>query len=342
MNSQVEIFMPGRLCMIGEHSDWAAGYRGLNNKIEKGYAIAAGLNLGIYLKGSSSKRFSYEYKDMKIDISCNDVLKYQQKDFFEYVIASAKLMLERYQVSGLKVICKKMTLPMKKGLSSSAAICVSIIRLFNILYHLNLSVDQEMRLAYEAEQSTGSKCGKLDQVCAYGPGMRAICFDGDSIFVKTLTLEKELSLILVDFNSTKDTKKILFDLNAAYPYPKNKKEEGLFYALGEYNKESVMKAKEAIVKGELEVLGTVLNEFQQNFDDKVAICSEELAAPLLHELIAYSRTINAVLACKGVGSQGDGMAQMLIKNEDDVEDIIAEIKKRFGYDCYRLKLGKNG
>ncbi len=28
-----EVFVPGRLCILGEHSDWAAQYRAKNNEV---------------------------------------------------------------------------------------------------------------------------------------------------------------------------------------------------------------------------------------------------------------------------------------------------------------------
>lgn len=61
-------------------------------------------------------------------------------------------------------------LPTGKGMSSSAAICVLTARAFSIAFELDLSVDDEMRCAYEGERLAGSGCGRLDQVCAYGPG----------------------------------------------------------------------------------------------------------------------------------------------------------------------------
>ena len=44
----MKIFVPGRICLFGEHSDWAGGYRRTNADIEKGFAIIAGTNQGIY------------------------------------------------------------------------------------------------------------------------------------------------------------------------------------------------------------------------------------------------------------------------------------------------------
>ena len=33
----MKLFVPGRICLFGEHSDWAGGYRRINAAIEKGY-----------------------------------------------------------------------------------------------------------------------------------------------------------------------------------------------------------------------------------------------------------------------------------------------------------------
>ena len=30
---EVELFVPGRLCLMGEHSDWAGSYRKTNNNL---------------------------------------------------------------------------------------------------------------------------------------------------------------------------------------------------------------------------------------------------------------------------------------------------------------------
>jgi len=46
----MDIFVSGRLCLFGEHSDWAGEYRQVNLQIEPGSAIAVGLNQGIYAR----------------------------------------------------------------------------------------------------------------------------------------------------------------------------------------------------------------------------------------------------------------------------------------------------
>ena len=51
------------------------------------------------------------------------------------------------------------TLPLKKGLSSSAAVCVLVARAFNQAYGLRLTTRGEMQYAYEGERMTPSQVG---------------------------------------------------------------------------------------------------------------------------------------------------------------------------------------
>jgi galactokinase len=55
------------------------------------------------------------------------------------------------------------SLPVKKGLSSSAAVCVLVARAFSHAYGLACSTRDEMEMAYLGERTTPSKCGRMDQ-----------------------------------------------------------------------------------------------------------------------------------------------------------------------------------
>src|SRR4028118_2284027 len=44
----MKIFVPGRLCLFGEHSDWAGNYRRLNRELKPGYTLLTGTNQGLY------------------------------------------------------------------------------------------------------------------------------------------------------------------------------------------------------------------------------------------------------------------------------------------------------
>ena len=63
--SKIELFVPGRLCLLGEHSDWAGMHRVMNSAIIPGYAIVSGLEQGIYATAEKSAEFVVE-SDLEI------------------------------------------------------------------------------------------------------------------------------------------------------------------------------------------------------------------------------------------------------------------------------------
>ncbi len=44
LNKEIKLFVSGRLCLFGEHSDWAGAYRRFNSAVEPGQVIIAGTN----------------------------------------------------------------------------------------------------------------------------------------------------------------------------------------------------------------------------------------------------------------------------------------------------------
>ena len=72
---KVELFVPGRLCLFGEHTDWAGHYRTMNADILPGMAIVSGIEQGIYAEVEKSTRFEMcseipEIADVWEDFSC--------------------------------------------------------------------------------------------------------------------------------------------------------------------------------------------------------------------------------------------------------------------------------
>jgi galactokinase len=76
-------------------------------------------------------------------------------------------------------------------------------------------------------------------------------------------------------------------------------------------------AKHAIEEGEITVLAEAMNSAQRLFDDcALPNCPSELTSPKLHSLITDSWLKDNSLAIKGVGSQGDGSAQILCSSSE--------------------------
>ena len=329
----IKLFVPGRLCLFGEHSDWAGHYRTMNADIAPGAAIVTGIEQGIMAEVEKSTLFEVQSVAPEIegqwqDFACRmdeQELKRIAKSgsFFCYCAGVASYMLEWYKVGGVRIKITSMTLPMKSGLSSSAAICVLVARAFNLLYNLNLNTLGEMNIAYVGELRTMSRCGRLDQACAFGVKPNLMTFDGDEVEVQSLNVKKPLYWVFADLNGEKDTVKILRDLNRGYPFASNEQEEREHLALGELNREIIDRAIKCMAEGDVEQLGKLMTEAEELFNSHVTpMCPSELGAPKLAATLSDPQIQPLVFGGKGVGSHGDGSVQFLARNPDCQQQLI--------------------
>ena len=341
----IKLFVPGRLCLFGEHTDWAGHYRTMNADILPGASIVTGIEQGIYAEVEKSPIFEMysdapEIADVWSDFSCkmNEAeLKGVAKSgtFFSYCAGVASYMLEWYKVGGVRIRITDMTLPMKSGLSSSAAICVLVARAFNKLYKLNLNTLGEMNIAYLGELRTSSRCGRLDQACAFGVKPNLMTFDGDEIEVKALNVKKTLYWVFADLCASKDTIRILSDLNKSYPFASTEAEQNLHKALGEWNHEIIGRAARYMAEGNVQALGQLMTEAEEMFDKYVAPMSPALRAPKLHETLRDPNIQPLVYGGKGVGSHGDGSVQFLARNAETQQQLIDYLNGK-GMKAYAL------
>ena len=283
----MKIFVPGRICLFGEHSDWAGGYRRINAEIEKGYTLICGTNQGIHaevephptaLVLTSTTPDGEAHGPYEIPLEPRALLEEAQRGgFFCYAAGVAYQVLTNYRVRGLVIRNFKTDLPIKKGLSSSAAISVLTARAFNRVYDLRLTVRGEMELAYQGEITTPSRCGRMDQGCAFGDRAVLMEFDGDRLATEEIRPARDLHFVIVDLKARKDTVEILKRLNRSYPFAEGEVEKGVQELLGPVNKRIVQQAKEALQAGDAERLGALMGEAQAFFDRYAApACPEEL------------------------------------------------------------------
>ena len=349
-NKTIDLFVPGRLCLFGEHSDWAGTCKNMNAEIVAGRAIVTGIEQGIYGVAKKSDTFSvtsnlpeYHGSSFECEMDMNllrDAAR--QGGFFSYVAGVASYICEWYHIGGLHLEITKMDMPMKSGLSSSAAICVMVARAFNLLYGLHMNTIDVMNIAYWGEQRTPSRCGRLDQACAFGVNPVAMTFDGNELDVDRITVAKPLYFVFADLMAGKNTVKILADLNRAYPFAHNEQENELHRALGEDNREITERAMKYITSGEVEKLGALMIEAQELFDQKVApMCPEELTAPVLHAVLNHATVKALTLGAKGVGSQGDGTVQFLVESEEKQEELVDFLQQEMGMTPYKLTMKPN-
>ena len=344
----IKLFVPGRLCLFGEHTDWAGHYRTMNAELVPGAAIVTGIEQGIYAEVEKSSIFEMQSTAPEMgsqwqDFACRmdeQELKRIAKSgsFFCYCAGVASYMLEWYKVGGVRIRITSMTLPMKSGLSSSAAICVLVARAFNLLYNLNLNTLGEMNIAYVGELRTSSRCGRLDQACAFGVKPNLMTFDGDEIEVQTLNVKKTLHWVFADLCAEKDTVRILRDLNRAYPFASNELEEREQQALGPLNQDIIERAIRYMAEGEVEKLGALMTEAEALFDSHVApMCPEELTSPKLHAVLSDPNILPLVYGGKGVGSHGDGSVQFLARSAEAQCELVDYLNLQ-GMKAYTLTI----
>jgi galactokinase len=343
----VKLFVPGRICLFGEHSDWAGGHRSKNPSIAKGHTLICGTDQGIYADvqphpnalvvtaamPDGGKRGPHE-----IPMEPGALLEEAQRGrFWSYVAGTAYQILTRYEVSGLVVDNYQTDLPIKKGLSSSAAACVLAARAFNRIYDLGLTIRDEMELAYQGEITTPSRCGRMDQGCAFGNCPVLMTFDGERLDTEPLQVGRDLHLVIIDLDAHKDTMKILAQLNSCYPEARTDIDRGVQNLLGPINERIARQAVDALQAGDAQTMGALMVEAQTLFDEyAIPACPAELTAPVLHRVLSYEPLGPHIWGGKGVGSQGDGSAQFVARSKNDQQTAIEIIERDLGMRCLGL------
>ena len=344
---KAELFAPGRVCLLGEHADWAGQYG-----LHPGYCLVIGTDQGVraqiqpadgefivetHLPGPDGQPSGRRRRiSCKWDLHALMEAATDESEFFRHCVGVAHEVLKRYKTGGLELVIDRMDLPLKKGVSSSAAVCILVARAFDTVYGLNLFPHELMDLAYVGERLTGSQCGRMDQACIFGKTPVLLSFEGpQDVRIEPLFPEGQIDMFIVDLAGQKDTVKILADLQGAYQSSKALQE-----ALGPDNEAFIRLGCHALVTGDAAGLGLVMTEAQRSFDVKVGPhCPDQLASPKLHQLLGLAELTPHVHGGKGVGSQGDGTAQFVARGPSDREVTIRIVQETFpGMRCFPLTI----
>jgi galactokinase len=347
----VEVSSPGRLCLFGEHSDWGAEYG-----LHQGYCLVVGTDQCIKAVVTPSEEFrvqslipddmgrpSGRIRQMSCPWDSEALLAAatDEEEFFRYCAGVAYEMLRREHLPhGLDIKIVEMELPLKKGVSSSAAVCILVAKAFNQCFGLRMLPHELMDVSYAGERLTGSQCGRMDQACIYGSTPVLLVFNrSKDVRIEPVFPRDDIFLFYVDLAGKKNTVTILRDLQNSYLKHKTLQE-----ALGAGNENLVRQAFQAIQDGRAQELGMLMVTAQKAFDQHVAIhCPDELGAPLLHEVLTHPAIAPHVYGGKGVGSQGDGTAQFVARSAADREQAMNKIVAAFPQmRCFPLTIRGTG
>ena len=310
---------PGRICLVGEHCDYA-----------KGMSVALPISHKVTAEGTPrndqtiSLISHVDNAVHQLTVSL-DNLTILRDHILRYSVAALKALLEKgHSLGGMDVVLHS-DLPMKKGLSSSAAISVATLKLFNDVYHLNMTEAEIAEFAYIAEHDIlGIGCGRNDQiVSSYNSLVLMDYKNGGKPKVTLLQKSRQPMYILVGIPQAdkRNLPLLLKASNKAYFQPKRAEDYRFKKALDTLiPEEVVLPFLDAVKKSDAVAAGMCLRKNQGIYDQYFVPVSDDFKAPLLYEFLDLAKN-HGSLGEKWTGAGGAGAFICLTKTTDEQERL---------------------
>lgn len=287
---------PGRVNLIGEHTDY-----------NDGFVLPCAINYQTVV--AAAKRddnivrvISVDYGNAQDEFDLTQEIAFQHdKMWANYIRGVVKCLLARgFQFTGADIAVSG-NVPQGAGLSSSAALEVVIGQTFKVLFNLEISQAEIALNGQQAENEfVGCNCGIMDQmISAEGSQQHAMLLDCRSLETTSVSMPEELAVVIINSN----------------------KKRGLVDS--EYNTRREQCEAVAAIFGVKALRDVTLEQFNQK--------SHELD-PLLrkrarHVITENYRTLDAAQALSQHDMQRMGrlMAESHASMRDDFEITVAEI-----------------
>lgn len=337
---------PGRINLIGEHTDY-----------NKGYVLPAAIHYRNYFLAARTRQkkvcvFTKNFNDRE-SFDLDEMLISGKKKWMNYVKGIFwALEQEGLDLEGVN-ICLFSDIPLEAGLSSSAALEISLLTGLNALFRLDLTTTVMALLAQKAENEfVGVQSGLMDQyVSLFAQQDRALFLDCETFAFEHIPLklkENGLSLLIYESGVRRDLVSSAYNQRreeaaAALEFLKKPEIrcykdvsvemlEGKKQEMGEIlfrrarhvvsENERVKKAVEALRKYDFERFGDLLFRSHESLKDDYQVSCPEL--DLLYEVgMEFPGCLGARLT--GAGFGGAGIA--LVK-ENQKEAFIKEVFRR--------------
>lgn len=349
---EIIVCAPGRVNLIGEHTDYNGGYV-LPVAINRMIVMAAGLRSDRELHLHAPDRGGAVVKDLS-NLRHDPVALWSN-----YVQGVADCLGRRGFFLGGGNFCFRGDIPIGSGLSSSAALEVASAVAFLKLNSIELKNSEIISIAREAEQDfVGVRCGIMDQfIAVMGKQDHAQFLDCRDLSSSAVHLPVGMNIIVCDngvrralastgYNRRREEcEEALTILSGIFPKVssfrdlsvsslkevKSRLEPVLFrrvrHILSE--NERVLTCVEALRAGDLNRVGELLYESHRSLSDDFEVSTEELDA-----LIEIARTIDGVYGARMTGAGFGGCAICIVA--DDMLDVRLE-KLKNGYQRLRKR-----
>lgn len=361
-----EYFAPGRVNLIGEHTDYNGGH-----------VFPCALTMGTYAvarkrNDNKIRLYSMNFENLGILESTIDDLKYNKnEDWINY----PKSMVWALKEDGFNIdrgfdIVYLGTIPNGAGLSSSASIEVLTGFLLKDLFGLDVDMTKIALLGQKAENKyIGVNCGIMDQfIIANGKKDCAIFLDTANLEYEYAPVKLENAKIVIMNTNKKrglgDSKynerraeceealkelQQKLDIKSLGELTEQEFEENKYLIKSEirqkrakhavYENQRTVKAVEALKENKIDLFGKLMIASHNSLRDDYEVTGKELDT-LVEESLKQDGVIGARMTGAGFG----GCAVSIVKS-DKVDDFIKNVgkgyKDKIGYnaDFYAVEIG---
>ncbi|MBO6258818.1 MAG: galactokinase [Succinivibrio sp.] len=197
-NPAMQSYAPGRVNIIGEHTDYNGGFV-LPCAIKYGTAVSACENGTDKMRIFAADIDGGDYDEFVISA---DIEKSRDKLWSNYLRGMTMLITKEYgaRVKGLDVAISG-DIPLGAGLSSSASLEVSFGCMVSNAFSLDIPLQKIALLGQAAEAYIGMKCGIMDQtISACGKRDHALCIDCRSLELTQVEVPSNLVIMVINSN----------------------------------------------------------------------------------------------------------------------------------------------
>ncbi len=337
-------FSPGRVNLIGEHTDYNGGY-------VFPCALSYGTYLLVRLNNENAVRFASTNFDMQSEITLNDLSKKQPGDAWVNYPLGVINQFEKLNIhiKGLDLLYSG-NIPNGAGLSSSASIELVTSVMINDLFGGGLEMMDMVKLSQRAEnQFVGVNCGIMDQFAVgMGKANHALALKCDTLKYHEVPLSLNGYKIVI---SNTNKRRGLAD--SKYNERRSECEQalGILNSDGQYNSLSdidfatfekikvkltsdvllrrakhvitenkrVTDAVEALKKNDLKYFGELMNASHVSLRDDYEVTGAELDA-----LVEEAWNADGVIGSRMTGAGFGGCTVSIVK-DNCVDNFIAKV-----------------
>ncbi|WP_372757252.1 glycosyltransferase [Lactococcus lactis] len=287
-----------RICLAGEDLDWCGG-----QTIQYSLPLTTKSVLRKNQTGELCVSSSYQMDIKQLRLSFSDLFSWNYDgNYFDYVVAGIRIFYEKFNIFPSGILNISSQIPPQSGLSSSAALLVSIIDELDFQYGTGLSDAEKVEFSYQAEtRYVGSTVGKMDYFASFVNGIFIFDSRDNSITRVASEFMKELSVYLV-YSGKHSSCKIINPLKMQRYEDKEKH----FLA---YKDIGLIEIKEYQSNIGLQKTFELVNNFQMLMRDELLVSTLEIDV-LIKKLIGLGADAAKITGC-GLG----GYVFALVKND---------------------------